>query len=300
MLIGGAGYIAPRHYKAIRETGNNLLAVFDINDSLRELDEYFPEAEFFPGAQYLELYLQQQKEVGTPIDYISVCSPNHLHKEHILTGLYGGADVISEKPVVLHGEDVDILAMAERKTGRKVYTIMQLRLHPAIRALKQRIVEEPAGNTHDISLQYITARGRWYHRSWKGDPEKSGGIAINIGIHLFDMLHWIFGEVKETTVHHYSDTLAEGNMVLQKAKVDWMLSIDAADLPEGVLKKGKKVHRVIKIDNEVLEFSEGFADLHTSSYKEILGGNGFRLEEVRSSLQLAGEISTQTPHSVKP
>lgn len=299
MLIGGAGYIAPRHFRAIRETGNTLSAVFDIADSLRGLDEYFPEAEFFPGAAYLGDFLTQQKEQGTPVDYVVVCSPNHLHKEHILAGLYAGAEVISEKPVVVHPADLEILAAAEKETGKKVYTIMQLRLHPAIKALKQKVEAAPAGKHYQVQLQYITARGRWYHKSWKGNPAKSGGIAVNIGIHLFDMLHWIFGGVKETMVRSCNDITAGGRLVLEKAAVDWTLSIDAAALPAAVAEKGKKVYRVMKVDEEVLEFSEGFADLHTSSYREILSGRGFGLDEVRSSLLLANEIGLLSLHSVR-
>ncbi len=289
-LIGAGGYIAPRHMKAIKDTGNNLLAALDKHDSVGILDTYFPEADFFTEFERFDRHLEKQKRTGTKIDYVSVCSPNYLHDAHIRFGLRIGADVICEKPVVLNPWNIDALVEIEKETGRNIYTILQLRLHPAIIALKQKIDTAPAEKKYNINLQYITSRGHWYHTSWKGDMNKSGGIATNIGVHFFDMLMWVFGAVEENNVISHSAETASGNLVLQKANINWMLSIDANTLPPVIKAAGKRTCRTLTIDGEEFEFSEGFTELHTKSYQEIIAGNGFAVSETKSAIQLVHEI----------
>jgi UDP-N-acetyl-2-amino-2-deoxyglucuronate dehydrogenase len=289
-LIGAGGYIAPRHMKAIKDTGNNLLAALDKHDSVGILDSYFPQADFFTEFERFDRHLEKQKRQGIKTDYVSVCSPNYLHDAHIRFGLRIGADVICEKPVVLNPWNIDALLEIEKETGKKIYTILQLRLHPAIIALKQKIDAAPANKRYAINLQYITSRGNWYHTSWKGDIQKSGGIATNIGVHFFDMLLWIFGEVKENNVTKHTADTASGNLVLQKANVNWMLSIDANTLPDDVKASGKRTFRTLSIDGEEFEFSEGFTELHTKSYDEIIRGNGFGIGETKAAIQLVHDI----------
>ncbi|MCC7402030.1 MAG: Gfo/Idh/MocA family oxidoreductase [Chitinophagaceae bacterium] len=289
-LIGVGGYIAPRHLKAIKDTGNNLIAALDKNDSVGILDSYFPEADFFTEFERFDRHLEKLKRKSTRIDYVTVCSPNYLHDAHIRFGLRIGADVICEKPLVLNPWNVDGLMEIEKETGRKIFTILQLRLHPAIIALKEKIQKAPAGKRFDIDLKYITSRGHWYHVSWKGDIQKSGGIATNIGIHFFDMLLWIFGDVKTNKVNQHTDDTASGYLELEKANVQWLLSIDSNSLPAAAKQAGKRTFRFMTIDGEEFEFSEGFTELHTKSYEEILKGNGFPIGETRSSIQLAHEI----------
>lgn len=289
-LIGVGGYIAPRHLKAIKDTGHNLIAALDKNDSVGILDSYFPEADFFTEFERFDRHLEKLKRKGKLIDYVTVCSPNYLHDAHIRFGLRIGADVICEKPLVLNPWNVDGLAEIEKETGKKIFTILQLRLHPAIIALKEKVQKAPAGKRFDIDLKYITSRGHWYHVSWKGDIQKSGGIATNIGIHFFDMLLWIFGDVRSNRVDQHSRDTASGRLELEKADVNWLLSIDANSLPEEVRQAGKRTFRSMTIDGEEFEFSEGFTELHTKSYEEILKGNGFPIGETRRSIQLAHEI----------
>jgi UDP-N-acetyl-2-amino-2-deoxyglucuronate dehydrogenase len=289
-LIGAGGYIAPRHMKAIKDTGNNLLATLDKHDSVGILDSYFPEADFFTEFERFDRHLEKLKRSGTKTDYVSVCSPNYLHDAHIRFGLRIGANVICEKPVVLNPWNIDALVEIEKETGKNIYTILQLRLHPAIIALKEKIDAGPADKKYNINLQYITSRGHWYHTSWKGDINKSGGIATNIGVHFFDMLMWVFGAVKENNVISHTAETASGNLVLQKANINWMLSIDANTLPPAIKAAGKRTYRTLAIDGEEFEFSDGFTELHTKSYTEIIAGNGFAVTETKAAIQLVHEI----------
>ena len=289
-LIGAGGYIAPRHMKAVKDTGNNLIAALDKHDSVGILDSYFPEADFFTEYERFDRHLEKQKRLGTKTDFVSVCSPNYLHDAHIRFGLRIGADVICEKPIVLNPWNIEALMEIEKETGKNIYTILQLRLHPAIIELKKKIATAPAGKKHIVHLQYITSRGHWYHTSWKGDEHKSGGIATNIGVHFFDMLIWIFGDVEMSTVTEHTPQKASGKLELEKASVNWMLSIDAANLPQEAKDAGKRTFRALTIDGEGFEFSEGFTELHTKSYEEILKGNGFRISETLKVIQLVHQI----------
>jgi UDP-N-acetyl-2-amino-2-deoxyglucuronate dehydrogenase len=289
-LIGAGGYIAPRHMKAIKDTGNNLIAALDKHDSVGILDSYFPEAEFFVEFERFDRHIEKLRRLGTHSDYVAVCSPNYLHDAHIRFGLRIGADVICEKPLVLNPWNIDGLTEIEKETGNKISTILQLRLHPAIIALREKVQKNSSGKKYEIDLRYITSRGNWYHISWKGDPQKSGGIATNIGIHFFDMLIWIFGDVKINEVHQHTPETASGKLELERANVNWFLSIDAKTLPDSVKQAGKRTFRSLTIDNEAFEFSEGFTELHTRSYEEILKGNGFPIEEARKSIELVHAI----------
>jgi UDP-N-acetyl-2-amino-2-deoxyglucuronate dehydrogenase len=276
--------------KAIRDTGNTLIAALDKSDSVGILDSYFPEADFFTEFERFDRHLEKQKRKGVKTHFVSVCSPNYLHDSHIRFGLRLGANVICEKPVVLNPWNIDALAEIEKETGNRIFTILQLRLHPAIAALKEKIAAGPKGKKHDVHLDYITSRGHWYYASWKGDIEKSGGIATNIGVHFFDMLMWIFGDVKENKVTLHSKDTASGMLELENATVQWRLSIDAATLPEEVRAAGKRTYRALTIDGASFEFSEGFTELHTKSYEQILAGKGFPLTETRKSIELVHAI----------
>lgn len=299
-LIGAAGYIAPRHMNAIRETGNKLVAAFDPYDGVGVIDRYFPEAKFFVEFERFDRYLEKLKyEKGLTLDYMSITSPNYLHDSHIRVALRRGADAICEKPLVLNTWNVDALQHVADDTGRKIYTILQLRLHPVIVALKEKIKAAPAGKVYDIDLTYITSRGNWYYTSWKGDVSKSGGIATNIGIHFFDMLTWIFGDVKENVVNLHTHDRASGTLQLEKARVRWFLSINNDTLPQEIKEKGQTTYRSITIEGEEIEFSEGFADLHTRSYEEIMKGNGFEIGESRKSIEIVYNIRNQTPVGLK-
>ncbi|MGQ9846534.1 MAG: Gfo/Idh/MocA family oxidoreductase [Bacteroidales bacterium] len=288
-IIGIAGYIAPRHVKAIKDTGNKLIAALDPFDSVGFLDFYFPEADYFSEFERFDRHLDKLKRQGIKTDYISICSPNYLHDSHIRFALKNGSDAICEKPLVLNPWNVDALAEIEKETGKRVYTILQLRLHPSIIKLKQKIEQNPQKN-YDIDLTYITSRGNWYYFSWKGDIHKSGGIATNIGIHFFDMLIWLFGEVKEQKVFLSQPNKASGFIHLKNARVRWFLSLDINDIPAHYREQNKRTFRSITIDGEEIEFSDGFTDLHTESYKNILAGNGFGLEEARHSIELVYKI----------
>ena len=290
ILIGAGGYIAPRHMKAIKDTGNNLLAAIDKHDSVGILDSYFPDADFFTEFERFDRHVEKLRRQGNKIDYVSVCSPNYLHDAHIRFGLRIGANVICEKPVVLNPWNIEALMDIEKETGGAVFTILQLRLHPAIIALKEKIAAAPEDKKHTVNLQYITSRGHWYHTSWKGDIEKSGGIATNIGVHFFDMLIWIFGDVKSNTVTENTAQTASGQLELEKANINWMLSIDANTLPDDTKATGKRTFRTLTIDGEGFEFSDGFTELHTKSYEEILDGNGFPITETLKAIQLVHSI----------
>ena len=294
-LIGSAGFIAPRHLKAIKETGNNLLATLDKHDCVGIMDSYFPEADFFIEYERFDRHIDKLKRTGIQMDYVSICTPNYLHDSHIRFALRHGADAICEKPIVLNPWNVDTLAEIEAETGRRIYTILQLRHHPSIVALKEKIANAPKDKVFDIDLTYITSRGRWYYISWKGDIQKSGGVATNIGVHFFDMLSWIFGDVKENMVNVSLHNKAAGCLILNRARVRWFLSLDYNDIPEGIKAKGQRTYRSITIEGDELEFSDGFTDLHTVSYQEILAGRGYGLSDARSSIQMVHHIRNAQP-----
>jgi len=289
-LIGVAGFVAPRHMKAIRETGNVMVAACDPFDSVGAIDDYFPEAAFFVEFERFDRHLEKLRRKGMPVDYVSICSPNYLHDAHIRFGLRYGADVICEKPIVLNPWNIDALQEIEQETGKHINTILQLRLHPNVIALREKVKSRPANEIYDVELTYITSRGNWYYTSWKGDERKSGGIATNIGVHFFDMLQWIFGDVRQNYVHLNSHDRAAGYLEFEKARVKWFLSINTDTIPAEQRDKGKRTYRSLKIQNEEFEFSEGFTDLHTTSYAEILAGRGFTLTDARASVQIVYDI----------
>lgn len=298
-LIGVGGYIAVRHLKAIKDTHNVLLASLDTKDSVGIIDSYFPDSDFFVEFERFDRHVEKLRRVGTKIDYVSICSPNYLHDSHIRFALRQHADAICEKPLVLNPWNVDALEEIERETGQKAYNILQLRLHPVIKELKEKIQNEKSGKIHDIELTYITSRGKWYDISWKGYIEKSGGVATNIGIHFFDMLTWIFGKVKTNVVNISEPKKAAGYLELEKARVKWFLSLDCDDLPLDVKKKGQRTYRSILMEGNEIEFSEGFTELHTKSYEEILKGNGFRISEARNCIEIAYNIRKSVPTGLK-
>jgi UDP-N-acetyl-2-amino-2-deoxyglucuronate dehydrogenase len=289
-LIGAAGYIAPRHMKAIKETGNRLAVAYDVNDSVGVIDSISPESEFFTEFERFYEYTHQiKRRPGEALDYIGVCTPNHLHHAHIAAGLRLGCDVICEKPLVPTPALLDELALIERETDKKVFNILQLRHHEAIAKLRSKVAEERSNTKFDVDLTYITSRGRWYMESWKGDPRKAFGVATNIGVHFYDMLHFIFGKLQNNKVHLSTETSAAGYLEYERARVRWFLSIDADNLPAEV--KGKKTtYRSIEINGEELEFSEGFTDLHTVSYREILAGRGYGIEDARACIETVNFI----------
>lgn len=294
VLIGVGGYIAPRHLQAIKDTGNRLLAAVDKHDSVGVMDSYFPEAHFFTEFERFDRHVEKLKRQGTKIDYVTVCSPNYLHDAHIRFGMRIGADVICEKPIVLNPNNIDALVEIEKETHRNTYCILQLRLHPAIIAMREKVKNSPANKIFDVDLNYITSRGNWYQHSWKGDIAKSGGIATNIGVHFFDMLYWVFGEIKSYTVSEHTSNSAAGFLQFEKARVNWALSIDSNRLPEEIKTAGKRTYRTLTIDGEEFEFSEGFTELHTRSYEEILKGNGFPIIETRPSIDIVHKIRNYT------
>lgn len=289
-LIGAGGYIAPRHMKAIKETGNQLVAALDKSDSMGIMDNYFPAADFFTEFERFDRHLDKLKRKGIGIDYLSVCSPNYLHDAHIRFGLKLGADVICEKPLVLNPWNIDALKEMELETEKRVFNILQLRVHPKVIELRKNLQAESKNSKYEVDLVYITSRGKWYYSSWKGDLSKSGGIATNIGVHFYDLLGWLFGDVVENIVHVHEVDRVIGFLEYEKARVKYFLSINEETLPEEVFKTGKKTYRRLTIDGNDFEFSEGFTDLHTVSYEEILNGNGFGLEEARRSIQTVHDI----------
>jgi UDP-N-acetyl-2-amino-2-deoxyglucuronate dehydrogenase len=299
-LIGAAGYIAPRHMKAIKETGNKLVAALDNFDSVGVIDSYFPNADFFVEYERFDRHISKlQFEKKMNLDYLSVCTPNYLHDSHIRFGLRENADVICEKPLVMNPWNIDALKIVEAQTGKKIWNILQLRLHPSIIALKEKIDKGPKDKIYDVDLTYLTSRGNWYYTSWKGELNKSGGIATNIGVHFYDMLSWIFGDVKNNIVHVHSHDRAAGFLQLERARIRWFLSINEDMLPKDVREKGQRTFRSITIEGEELEFSDGFTDLHTSSYQEILKGNGYGIEAARQAVEIVYEIRNSEPIGLK-
>lgn len=292
VLIGAAGYIAPRHMQAIKATGNDLVAALDINDSVGIIDSHFPQADFFTEFERFDRHVDKLRRgnSGKKIDYVSICSPNYLHDSHMRFALRSGADAICEKPLVLNPWNIDGLLEIEQDTGRKVNTILQLRVHPAIMALREKVQSQKSDTKHEVDLTYITSRGHWYLQSWKGDLKKSGGIATNIGVHFFDMLHFIFGALQNNIVHHSSDTKAAGYLEYEHARVRWFLSVDVADVPTAQREAGQRTYRSITVDGDEIEFSGGFTDLHNRSYEEILAGRGYGLEENRTAIATVAAI----------
>jgi len=290
-LIGAAGFVAPRHMKAIKMTGNELVAVLDPFDSLGVIDTYFPEADYFNESERFDRHLDKLKRQGNKkIDFVSICSPNYLHDAHIRLALRNGSNAICEKPLVLNPWNVNALKEIEQETGKKINVILQVRLHPAIIRLKEIINNLPEDKVHDIDLVYITSRGNWYFRSWKGDPTRSGGVATNIGIHFFDMLIDIFGETRENIVHYADEKTVSGFLQLDKARIRWFLSLDYDVLPDQIKKRDQNTYRSVTVDGEEVDFTGGFGDLHTESYKQILKGDGFTPDDARPSIQLVYEI----------
>ncbi len=294
-LIGLAGYIAPRHLRAIKETGNRLVSAYDKFDSVGIMDSFFPDASFFVEQELFDRFNNRLRNTDDAISYLAVCTPNYLHDAHCRYGLKLGANVICEKPLVLNPWNIDALQEIEKETGHKVYNILQLRLHESIIELKKKVDEEPKDKIYDIDLTYITSRGLWYYTSWKGDERKSGGIATNIGVHFYDMLTWIFGAVQKNIVHVNTHDRCAGYLELARARVRYFLSINGALLPANAVQGEKRTYRTINIDGEEFEFSAGFTELHNESYREILAGRGFGLEEVRNCIQIVHDIRHARP-----
>lgn len=300
VLIGAAGYIAPRHMKAIKDTSNLLLAAYDKNDSVGVIDSHFPSADFFVEFERFDRHIEKLKyEKNLFLDYVSICSPNYLHDAHIRFALRSGADAICEKPLVLNPWNIDKLQKVEEKTGKKVYNILQLRVHPSIIALKEKVKNSKKDSKFEVDLTYLTSRGHWYHTSWKGDVSKSGGIATNIGVHFYDMLSWIFGDIQENNVHVHEKDKAAGYLEFENARVRWFLSINADYLPDAIKAKNQSTFRSITIDGEELEFSGGFTDLHTMVYKDIIEGKGYGLEAARTAIEIVHNIRNTTPIGLK-
>ena len=295
-LIGAAGYIAPRHMKAIKDTGNNLVAALDKNDSVGVIDSYFPDADFFVEYERFDRHIDLLKREGTHIDYVSIASPNYLHDSHIRFALRQGAHAICEKPLVLNPHNIDALQLVEDETGNNVYNILQLRLHPSIIALKEHVAAEVSKNpskVFDVDLTYLTSRGHWYFTSWKGDDNKSGSIATNIGVHFYDMLGWVFGDIVKNEAHLKQQDASAGYLEFKHAKVQWFLSVNYDYIPEKIKASGQRTYRSITVDGNEIEFSGGFTDLHTKSYEHILNGGGFNLEEARKSIEIVSNIRNQ-------
>ena len=290
-LIGAAGYIAPRHMKAVKDTGNNLVAALDKNDSVGIIDSYFPQSDFFTETERFDRHIDKLRRKGEKkVDYVSICSPNYLHDAHIRLALRNDAHAICEKPIVLNPWNVDALQELESEYQKKIFNILQLRLHPSIVKLKEEIDNAPNDKIYDVDLTYITSRGRWYHMSWKGDIEKSGGVATNIGVHFFDMLTWIFGDVRENTVHLSEPDKAGGFLHLKKARIRWFLSLDPENLPDNQKGIGQRTYRSITVNGKEIEFSDGFADLHTRIYENILNDEGYGMDDARTSIEIVHSI----------
>lgn len=301
-LIGAAGYIAPRHMKAIKETKSNLICALDKNDSVGIIDSYFPQASFFTEFERFDRHMYKLKSTENKLDYVSIATPNYLHDAHIRCALRNEADAICEKPLVLNPHNIDQLKLLENETGKKIYNILQLRLHPSIVELKKRVEKELKENpnkVYDIDLTYLTSRGKWYFISWKGDESKSGGIASNIGVHFYDILSWIFGEVQENIVHLKTQDTNAGFIKLKNANVRWFLSVNYDYIPKEVKATGLTTFRSITVAGKEIEFSGGFKDLHTKSYEEILQGNGFGLDEAYGSIRTVSAIRNQDAIGLK-
>ncbi|BDB64652.1 oxidoreductase [Helicobacter cinaedi] len=294
-LVGVCGFVAPRHLQAIKQNNGTLLCAIDKHDSVGILDSYFPQADFFTQSERFERHLDKLKRNSTPLDYLSICSPNHLHDTHIRLALRNGASAICEKPLVLNPWNLDALLSAQNETNKHIYSILQLRLHPSILSLKTRIEQSNKDCIFDIDLSYITARGKWYFHSWKGDESKSGGVVTNIGVHFFDMLIWIFGDVEQSIVHYRSHSSVSGILILKKARVRWFLSIDENLLPQHIREQNKRVYRSLSLQGEEFAFSDGFNDLHTLSYTKILNNEGFSCEDSRKAIELTYHIRNATP-----
>lgn len=295
-LIGAAGYVAPRHMAAIKDTGNVLVAAMDKHDSVGVIDSYFPAADYFNEFERFDRHVDLLRRKGNPIDYFSICSPNYLHDSHMRFAMRSGGDAICEKPIVLNPWNIDGLLDVEQDTGKRVNTILQLRMHDSVNELKQRVESDTRDSKFDVDLTYITSRGKWYQSSWKGDIAKSGGIATNIGVHFYDMLHYVFGKLQDNVLHYSNESTAAGYLEYEKARVRWLLSIDENNIPESSRAKGMRTHRSITIGNEEFEFSGGFNDLHTRSYEAILQGEGFGLEDNRVAIETVASIRNQTPN----
>jgi len=294
-LLGAGGYIAPRHLQAIKDTNNILVAACDPNDSVGVLDKYFFDVQFFKEFERFDRHAEKLRRKGTPIDYISICSPNYLHDAHMRFALRIGAHAVCEKPLVLNPWNLDALQELEQESKGKISTILQLRVHPALIALKKKIELEKSSSKHEINLTYVTSRGDWYLVSWKGQMDRSGGLATNIGIHFFDLLIWLFGDVQHSEVHINEPKKTGGFLELKNATVQWFLSIDRQDLHKETAAQGKTTFRSITIDGAEVEFSEGFANLHTKVYEDILSGKGFGIDDVRKSISLAHDIRSASP-----
>ena len=299
-LIGAAGYIAPRHLQAIKDTNNNLLAALDRFDSVGIMDSYFPEANFFVETEIFDRHIEKLKyEKNIYLDYVSICTPNYLHDSHIRMALRRGADAICEKPLVLNPWNLDALRKIEIESGQKVWNILQLRLHKSIIELKAKVDSAPKEKVFNVDLTYLTSRGYWYYTSWKGDFDKSGGIATNIGVHFYDMLSWIFGDVKKNIVHVQSHDRSSGYLEFERARVRWFLSINYDLIPKEIKLKGQRTFRSITIEGEELEFSVGFADLHTKVYRAIIEGNGFGLNDAKQAIEIVHDIRNAEPIGLK-
>ena len=300
-LIGAAGYIAPRHMQAIKATGNDLIAALDPSDSVGIIDSYFPDADFFTEFERFDRHIDKlfRSRDDKRVHYVSICSPNYLHDSHMRFALRSGADAICEKPLVLNPRNIDGLVQIERDTGRSVNTILQLRVHPAIVALRDKVQSQKRAGRYEVDLAYVTSRGHWYLQSWKGDDKKSGGIATNIGVHFFDMLHFMFGALQSNVVHYSSPAKAGGFLEYERARVRWFLSVDVHDVPSAQLAAGQRTYRSITVDGEEIEFSGGFTDLHVRSYEEILAGRGFGLEANRTAIETVASIRTSIPTGLR-
>jgi UDP-N-acetyl-2-amino-2-deoxyglucuronate dehydrogenase len=294
-LIGAAGYVAPRHMKAIRDTGNVLVAAMDPSDSVGIIDSYFPDADFFVEFERFDRHVDLLRRRGKALDYVSICSPNYLHDSHIRFALRSRADAICEKPMVLNPRNLDALREIERESDGRVWAILQLRLHPAVVALREMVRSGPQDKKFDVDLTYVTSRGHWYHYSWKGDEKKSGGISTNIGVHFFDMLNYVFGDRKESVLHYSDPSTAAGYLEYEHGRVRWLLSVDQCRLPAAAIAAGQRTYRSISVDGEQLEFSGGFDDLHTRSYEEILSGRGFGIDDNVAAIETVAEIRRMKP-----
>jgi UDP-N-acetyl-2-amino-2-deoxyglucuronate dehydrogenase len=290
VLLGAAGYIAPRHMRAIADVGGTLVAALDPSDSVGVIDSYFPDADFFVEFERFDRHIDKLHRRGLSLDFATICTPNYLHDAHIRFALRSGLSVICEKPLVINARNIAPLQEIERESGKTIYTVLQLRLHPAVIALKEKIENSPTSITHEVDLAYITSRGNWYDYSWKGDPAKSGGVTTNIGIHFFDMLGYVFGEYKSISVHLSEQRKAAGSIEFERARVRWFLSVDREDLPATAVKEDMPTYRSLEIDGTEFEFSSGFDNLHTRSYQEILNGKGFRLSDAGPSIQIVSDF----------
>lgn len=298
-LIGASGYVAPRHVKAIKATGNSLVAATDPHDNVGYLDSYYPKTAFFKEFERFDRYMDKLKNQNKGVDFVSICSPNHLHDSHIKSALRWGADAICEKPLVLNPWNIDVLKRVEKESGKRIWNILQLRHHPTIIALKKKIDTANSDKIFDVDLTYITSRGLWYYSSWKGQEEKSGGIATNIGVHFYDMLSWVFGDLKQNTVHIHTHDRAAGYLEFEKARVRWFLSINDEVLPDEVKAKGQGTYRSLTLEGEELEFSDGFTNLHTRVFEQIIAGKGYGLEDARKAIKIVHSVRTQAPIGLK-